>query len=165
MNEILSESGIDGDEGIGATAEFAFVIDSTETMYQTLGLEVGFITSEWEDSEGGLTAEIDTELVPILFNYTVGGLVEESGFVWEAGAGLGGYYTELSVDSNFAGSGDDDDIMVGGQVFGSIGYQFAEGFDLLGGIRYMVAEDADIGGEDLEIINSVAFDLSLNFSF
>ena len=165
VNEILDIEGIEGDEGIGFTSEFTFVFEDLETIYQTIGIEVGFITSEWEVSSGGLTAEIDTDLIPVLFNYTIGGIVEESGFLWEVGAGLGGYYADFSLDTNFAGSDDEDDFMFGGQVFGSIGYRFMEGLDLLGGLRYMLAEDASIDGEDIEVINSVAFDVSVNFSF
>ena len=48
----------------------------------------------------------------------------------------------------------DDDTIIGGQLFGSLGYKFDESLSLLAGIRYMFAEDAKLFGVEDEVINS-----------
>ena len=162
LNGIYVDEVIDGgDEGIGSTVEFSVILDETDDVFQTFGFEVGYITSEAE--EFGI--ELDTSLVPFLFNYTVSVDIDESGFVWEAGFGVGVYFVDLEVSEVFFEDESDDDVIIGGQLFGSCGYKFTESASLLAGVRYMIAEDADLFGFEDEVLNSAAFDLSLNFSF
>ena len=162
LNGIYVDEVIDGgDEGIGSTVEFSVILDETDDVFQTFGFEVGYITSEAE--EFGI--ELDTSLVPFLFNYTVSVDIDESGFVWEAGFGVGVYFVDLEVSEVFFEDESDDDVIIGGQLFGSFGYKFTESSSLLAGVRYMIAEDADLFGIEDEVLNSAAFDLSLNFSF
>ncbi len=150
-----------GDEGIGATVEFAIILDQTEDIFQTLGFEVGYITSEAEE----VGIELDTDIVPFLVNYTMGGNNEGPGFAWEAGVGVGVYLVDAELNIDLFGDGSDDDVIFGGQVFGSLGYKFTKSSSLLAGVRYMLAEDAKLFGLEDEVLNSVAFDLSLNFAF
>ena len=166
-----------GDEGVGATVEFALITYEKNDIFQTIGLEVGYIQSELEESAADMDSELsvqfDTEVVPVLFNYTFSGPISESGFIWEAGIGVGFYFVEVDAEVNifdedlgdFSDSGSDDDVIVGGQVFGSLGYKFDDSLSLLVGIRSLFAQDADLFGVEDKVINSTAFDLSLNFSF
>ena len=150
-----------GDEGVGATVEFAIILDQTEDIFQTLGFEAGYITSE--DEEFGI--ELDTDLIPLLVNYTMGGNNEGPGFAWEAGFGLGVYIVDAELNIDLLGDGSDDDVIFGGQAFVSLGYKFTKSSSLLAGARYMLAEDAKLFGIEDEVLNTVAFDLSLSFAF
>ena len=167
LNGIYVDEVIDGgDEGIGATVEFSVILDETDDVFQTFGFEVGYITSEAE----GFGIELDTSLVPFLFNYTVGGDVDESGFVWEAGAGVGVYFVNMEaegvlLEEDVRVDESDNDVIIGGQLFGSFGYKFTESASLLAGIRYMIAEDAELFDIEDEVLRSAAIDLSLNFAF
>lgn len=153
----------ENDSGMGVTAEFAFFIDANDKLFQTLGLEIGYIDSEVKV----VTNEVDIELIPYFVNYTVGGNLGEYGVVWEAGIGLGGI--SIEADDGFESG---DDFVIGGQLFGSIGYEFIDGLSLSLGLRYMTSdeanpsidEDSELSGDD-EILDSIAADLSLNFAF
>ncbi len=152
-----------GDSGVGTTIEVSTILGETGDVFQTVGLEIGYITSDTEDSGWDLT----TDVIPVLFNYTVGCADDETGLVWEAGVGVGAYIVDLEIDagdfSNWSDS--DNDIIIGGQLFGSFGYKFTQSSSLLAGIRYMIAEDANMLGIEDEVLNSAAFDLSFNFAF
>lgn len=165
LNGIYVDEIADGDEGWGITVEPAYVFDQTEDLSQTIGFEIGYITSE-EDESG---IELETDLIPLLINYTASSDFDE-GFIWEAGGGLGVYFVDADLTTsgflpNNKRSDSDDDVVFGGQIFGRLGYQFSESLGLMVGVRYMLAEDADLFGIEDEVINSVAFDLSLKFAY
>lgn len=151
------------DSGEGITAEFAFFIQANDKLFQTLGLEIGYIDSEVKV----ITNEIDVELVPYFVNYTIGGNFGEYGIIWEAGIGLGGI--SIEADDGFESG---DDFVIGGQLFGSIGYEFIDGLSLSLGLRYMtsdeanasVDEDSALSGDE-RILDSIAADVSLSFAF
>ena len=150
------------DPGEGITAEVAFIVDEKGGVFQSIGFEIGYITSEI-DEKSPSALKYDVELIPYFVNYTIGGDIGESGFIWEAGAGLGG----LSIEVDNGKS--NDDLVVGGQFFGSLGYEFSETFSLLAGMRYMTSSESDVSGDssisDDEVLNSMAIDLSLSFTF
>lgn len=164
INGIFVDEIIDGgDEGFGGTAEFALIVGESSGLLQTVGLEVGYIDSDTDDFE---EVEIDTYLIPIFANFAVRGGFEDSGFVWEAGVGLGGVFADFDVSTTESGSEDDDDFVFGGQLFSRIGYNFADSILLSAGIRYMLAEDPDYPVVDVDdLLNSVAFDVGLSFVF
>ena len=169
VDEILE----DGDNGAGPTAEISFLLSGVDGIYHTIGFESGYIISDTSDSSG---VQTETYLVPIFFNYTMGSNIGESGFFWEAGFGLGSVYANVDLDfkpdpndasANF--SEKDEDFVFGGQVFGSVGYGFSERAGVLLGARYIAANDGDLTFGDIEldgeIINTVAIDFSLNYTF
>ena len=171
----IDEVNEDGDEGVGATIEIALITQELESMYQTISFEIGYITSDAEDSGidddlGFVEGELDTDLIPLLFNYTIGSHSEYTDFILEGGIGIGGVVVDydLSFDSsNFGnGSGSDDDFVFAGQVFGRIGYKLTEEAHVSLGVRYIVSEDAEFFGEEIpDTLNTVAFDVGLNFAF
>ena len=167
LNFIYIDEVMDGgDEGIGATIEVAMFLNEIEGLSQTVGLEIGYITSEFDEA----LIEIETDLIPLLINYTIGSDIDQ-GFVWEAGGGLGVYLVDAdSTTQSLLPGGSptkdsDDDVIFGGQIFGRLGYQFNENLGLMAGVRYMLAEDAKLFDTEDEVLNSVAFDLSLRFAF
>ena len=160
VNGIYVDEVSEGDEGWGATVEFAHILSEIDGFSQTIGIEIGYITSEAD----AFIVELETDLIPLLVNYTIGSSVEE-GFIWEAGGGLGVYFVDADLNTVFDGSQSDDDIIFGGQIFGRLGYQLGESLGLMAGVRYMIADDAKLFGVEDEVINSVAFDLSLRFAF
>ena len=174
IDEILGELN-GGDNGVGPTAELSFLLGDINNFYHTIGFEVGYIKSDMKDEIGGSSIKAETELVPMFFNYTIGAdfgdsADSKSGFLWEAGFGLGGFWTDVEFNNN-SSSENDDDFVFGGQVFGSIGYGFSEIAGVLIGARYMISEDgsflfknfgADVKGE---VVNSFAIDFSLNYTF
>ena len=164
-----------GDNGAGSTAEISFLLGDIDNFYHTIGFESGYIKSNVHDITNGIDIEAETELVPLLFNYTIGANFSDnisgrSGFIWEAGFGLGVFYADIELDID-SSSESDGDFVIGGQVFGSIGYGFSDVAGVLLGARYMIAEDGsfdfnDFGGETGgEVINSFAIDFSLNYTF
>ena len=84
-----------GDSGVGTTIEVSTILGETGDVFQTVGLEIGYITSDTEDSGWDLT----TDVIPVLFNYTVGCADDETGLVWEAGVGVGAYIVDLEIDA------------------------------------------------------------------
>lgn len=176
--EIFGEA----DPGIGVTVEVAFVVGEADGVFQTVGFEIGHITSDLNDLDD-LGIDTDIDIIPILVNYTIGGDIGESGFIWEAGIGLGGILMEFdSTVREFDSSVDDDDFVIGGQIFGSLGYEFTESFRFLVGLRYMTSSEAEallIDGEfddqgevqsvrlttEDEVLSSMAIDFSLNWAF
>jgi hypothetical protein len=150
------------DPAIGTTAEVALMINESDGAYQSIGLESGHITARMNDA---LFPKFEIDLIPIFVNYTIGGDIGESVLIWEAGIGLGGI--SINVDDPFGNN--DDDFVLGGQIFGSFGQKVTENCSLLAGIRYMTSGEADIfadfGVREDEILSSIAVDLSLNFSF
>lgn len=147
----------DGDEGVGAMAEIAFIIEQTEDVYQTLGFESGYITSEAEE----LGIEVNTDLIPFFANYTIGGHLGDTGFIVEGGVGIGGVLVDIDVEGV-----SDDDVVFGGQFFGRLGYKLSDQARLSFGIRYMIADDPDFFGlEVTDTLNSLAFDAGLSFAF
>lgn len=171
----IDEVNEDGDEGVGATIEIALITQELESMYQTIGFEIGYIKSDAEDSGndnvlGFVEGELDTDLIPLFFNYTIGSNTEYTDFVIEGGVGIGGVVVDydLSFDSsNFgSGSGSDDDFVFAGQIFGRIGYKLTEDAQVSLGVRYMLSEDAEFFGEEIpDTLNTVAFDIGLNSVF
>ena len=174
VDEILGEVN-GGDNGAGPTAELSFLLGGIDNFYHTIGFEAGYIKSDVDDGIDGVDVKFKTELVPVFLNYTIGAdfggsTGDKSGFVWEAGLGLGGFFAdvELNVDS---ASENDDDFVFGGQVFASVGYGFSEVAGVHIGGRYMLAEDGkfsfkNFGAEaEGEVINSFAIDVSLNYTF
>lgn len=160
VNGIYVDEVSEGDEGWGATVEFAHILSEIDGLSRTMGIEIGYITSEAD----GFLGELETDLIPLLINYTLGSSIEE-GFIWEAGGGLGFYFVDADLTTIFDGSRSDDDIVFGGQIFGRLGYRFGESLGLMAGVRYMIAEDAKLFGVEDEVVNSVALDLSLRFAF
>ena len=167
VDEVVEE----GDEGVGATAEIAFIIQQTEDVYQTLGFEIGLIRSEAEDSGfidgiGFVEAELDTDLIPLFGNYTIGGHLGDTGLFVEGGAGIGIVLVDFDASIDGVGNASDDDTVFGGQFFGRLGYKFTEAARASVGVRYMIADDADLNGVEVDdTLNSVAFDVGLSFAF
>ena len=159
-----------GDSGWGGTAEIGFVLNGGHSISQRFGLEVGYINSDEKVSGvvpgfGFTTVDLDTDLIPLFANLTFIASCE-TGFIMEAGAGVGG----VIVDSDFdvetgtgSGSGSDDDIVFAGQAFGRLGYEFTDSVSLLAGVRYMLSGKDDI--LDSRPLDSFAFDLNLQFRF
>lgn len=194
ISGLLVDEIIDGgDSGIGATAEYAFIIHKADNFFTAIGYELGFIQSEikegtFEKISVDTTnseslqfdiAEIETRLIPAFINYRFRGGLKDPKTFWECGAGFG--VILVDVDMKLAGlpNLNDDDLIFGGQVFGRLGYDITKTVKLLFGVRYMMSEDfdfqdstKDIENEDLdidiqldEIFGSVAFDISFNFVF
>jgi hypothetical protein len=152
----------DGDEGVGLSAEIAFIIQATEDFYQTIGFEVGYLASEAEEFD----VEVDTDLIPFFANYTVGSYLGDTGLIIEAGAGVGVVFVDFDVSIDGLGSASDDDSVLGGQLFSRLVYKFTEEMRASIGFRYMIADDADFLGEEIsDTLNSVAFDAGLSFAF
>ena len=174
VDEILGELD-EGDNGAGPTVEISFLLGGIKDYYQTIGFEAGYIKSDVDAEVESIEFEAKTELVPLFLNYTIGDVFGEntgdkSGFLWEAGFGLGGFYVDVNADDN-SFSESNNDFIFGGQIFGSIGYGFSEVAGVLLGARYMIAEDGSFDFDDLgigvegEVVNSFAIDFSLNYTF
>ena len=160
-----------GDEGTGSTAELAFIVGESDGLLQTVGLEIGYITSDLEDSGtlegfGFVEVEVDANLIPIFANFAVQGEFTDANFIWEAGIGIGGIIVDIDVSVLGVGSESDDDFVLAGQIFSSVGYKFSDSASLSAGIRYMLSDDADYLGVEIDdTLNSVAFDVGLNLAF
>lgn len=164
VNAIYIDEVIEGpngnESGEGVTAEFAFIFSDDDYFYASLGLEAGYLESDAD----GFALNIDMELIPVFANYTVGGDIEDVDLFWEAGFGLGFIY--LDYQQSFLGfSRSDDDIVVGGQAFGRLGYEFTDSIALLVGARYIKTEDAKFSGSNAGDLSSLAFDLGLRVMF
>lgn len=163
-----------GDNGGGSTVELSFLLGDTDNFYHTIGFEAGYVKSDVNDEIDGVDVKSKTDLVPLFLNYTIGAdfgdntTGNRSGFLWEAGFGLGGFWTDVEFNVS-AASENDDDFVFGGQIFGSVGYGFSNVAGLLIGARYMIAEDGSFSffGEEAEgeVVDSFAIDLSLNYTF
>lgn len=188
VNGIYVDEIVDGgDEGVGGMAEIAFIVEQTEDIYQTIGIEAGIITSDFEGSLnfngfGLVEAEVDTDLIPVFANYTIGGQLGNTGLIIEAGAGIGGVFVDFDASAtttpNETLSDSDDDIVFAGQFFSRLGYKITDAIRLSVGVRYMIADDASVdldGDADandvLELLdtsdtlNSLAVDAGLSISF
>ena len=170
IDEILGELN-GGSNGAGPTAELSFLLGGIDDVYHTIGFEAGYIKSNVKGEIGGSSIKAETELVPLFFNYTIGSdFGYKSGFLWDVGLGLGGFWTDVEFNGN-SSSENDDDFVFGGQIFGSIGYGFSEVAGILIGARYMISEDGSFSFEnfgakvDGEVVNSFAIDVSLNYTF
>ena len=173
VDEILD----DGDEGLGTTIELSLIVGESGGLLQTVGLEIGYITSELNEEFiyefGIIEVDSDTTLVPLFANFAVQGEFSDANFIWKAGMGLGGIFVDADVDVDFTISGEafdsesfsDDDFILGAQFFGSVGYKLTENSNISAGVRYMFAEDARLFGVEDEVLNSVAFDLGLSVAF
>lgn len=175
VDEVLGEIN-EGDSGIGSTVEISLLFSKAYNVNHAIGFEAGYIKSDVDGESLGVDFEANTELIPVFVNYTIGANFgddanDASGFIWEAGLGLGGFFADVEQEVN-ASSENGDDFIFGGQVFGRIGYRFAESVGVLLGARYMTAEDGrfsysrDFGNEiEGEVINSFAIDFSINYTF
>ena len=175
VDEVLGEVN-EGDSGFGLTVEISLLFSKAYNFNHAIGFEAGYIKSDVDGENVGVGFEANTELIPVFVNYTIGANFgdaanDASGFIWEVGLGLGGFFADLEQEVN-ASSENGDDFIFGGQVFGRIGYRFAESVGVLLGARYMAAEDGsfsysrDFGNEiEGEVINSFAIDFSINYSF
>lgn len=169
IDEILDDvldGGNEGSEAVGSTVELSFLLSEIDGIYSTLGIESGYVTTQLDDKSG---LEADTFLVPLFINVTFGSDIgEKSGFIWEAGAGIGGVHADIELKNS--DSDEDNEFVFGGQVFASIGYGFAESASVQLGARYMLTDEADFFPDtpfeaESEVINSFAIDLSLNYTF
>jgi hypothetical protein len=174
IDEILGDLN-GGDNGAGPTAELSFLLGEIDNFYHTIGFEAGYIKSDVNSGINGVDVKFKTELVPVFLNYTIGAdfdgnTGDKSGFVWEAGLGLGGFFADVEFDAN-SSSESDNDFVFGGQVFASVGYGFSEVAGVHIGGRYMLAEDGSFSFENFgteaegEVVNSFAIDVSLNYTF
>jgi len=157
------------DEGYGFTVELGSMFRQHEDFSQALSFEVGYLTSDTEAlfvTPVVETLEVDIDVVPLLFNYTISGNIAGN-FIWEAGGGVGGYIIDNDIDAPLEEGYDNTDtnFVAGGQFFGRIGYWFGNDFDVTAGIRYLVSDEFSFYGGLEESLGTVAFDLSASWAF
>lgn len=80
------------------------------------------------------------------------------------GGGLGMALADLSVD-NGPQEFSDDDWVFAAQLFAGVNYNFNPAFEVYGGARWMYFDDADLGGDTLELDDDFLFELGARFNF
>ncbi|MEW6585215.1 MAG: outer membrane beta-barrel protein [Nitrospirota bacterium] len=117
-----------------------------------LGLEGGWAGTSEDETISFLGEEFDVEtdvtLVPVELNLKFAGEIAPS---WVIGVGAGISYSWFNVDLEIDDeNADEDDWVLGGQVFAEITYKMSDQWFLGINGKYHFTEDIELGPEDLE---------------
>ena len=156
----------DIDDGYGGTLEAGYAIDMGKDGWQhRLGLEVGWLTGDDSETVLGFDTDIDTDIIPLLVNYSLVFPITENAFSGYVGAGIGVSFVDTEVKVSGLFSDDETDEVFTYQAFAGVNYSITESTYISIGARYIGAEDADILGEDYDVFGTLAVELTLGFSF
>jgi hypothetical protein len=138
---------IDLDQGVYAGLEGSFAI--SPNLY--LALEAGWAgTSNDEDIiVFGIPTNVDIDVTYVPVELNLKYAVEFAPrWVFGMGAGVSYNYFNIEVDIDGA-SADEDDWLLGGQVFADLTYKMGSWFFGING-KYQFTEDIELGPEDIE---------------
>lgn len=134
------------------------------------GKEEDFLIAPPPNTTSGLlpiAANAELDVVPVTFNVK---FERPFGNGWHAylGAGLGVSFVDIEVSSAL-GTESDDDTVFTAQVFGGVGYDLNEDWEIYGGARWMYFDDPSFNDAaatvGLDLDDNVVFELGVRYTF
>ncbi|BDS07861.1 hypothetical protein NT6N_29010 [Oceaniferula spumae] len=119
--------------------------------------------------------DLEMSIIPITLNYKFECAVTGN-LNWYVGAGAG--VAIVDADLTHVESGDpevnhdDSDVVFYGHIFAGLVYNFSESFELFGGVRYIIMDDANLGDgldshgvDNINIDGEIQYELGARFNF
>jgi opacity protein-like surface antigen len=124
---------------------------------------VGYFQTDYSESGSyrniSYSGDIDIYTIPITISLK--GIIPFEYFELYAGGGIGGYYVDGDIDVRVAGVGsvsdDDDDFIIGGQLFAGLGFDITDKFVVGIEGKYIFTDDAE-----MRVLQSESVEFNLN---
>lgn len=127
------------------------------------------------DIPGYESYDLDMSIIPITLNYKYECALTGN-FNWFVGAGAGVAIVDAELTHIESGDPevkhDDDDVVAYGHIFGGVVYNVSPAFELYGGARYIIMDDASLGDgldthgiDDINIDGEFQYELGARYNF